>query len=95
MLPVNVFGIKIDLPDGVEAMLAVAGYRADYLPPRFHNGYRIKGSGGFQITDENGACMTHIPLKSASDFETWRTALGAVLDYKRLPQPQEIPRGKE
>lgn len=95
MMSANVFGIRIDLPDGVEEMLAVTGYKADYLPPKFNNGARVKGTGGFQITDENGACMAHIPLKSASDFETWRTVLGAVLDYKRLPQPQETQRGKE
>lgn len=83
----------IQLPEGVAEMLAVTGYDADYLPPRFANGARVKGTGGFQITDENGVCMLHVPLNA--DFETWRTALGAVLDYKRLPQPQEIPRGKE
>jgi len=75
------------LPDGVLEMLQLVGYKADYLPPKFINGARIKGSGGFQITNNMGACMAHVALNA--DFETWRTALGRVLDYNRLPQPQE------
>lgn len=79
-LPTWVMGVEIDLPDGVHAMLAVAGYKADYLPPKYVNGARIKGTGGFQIIDENGACMAHLPL--GATFEDWQRALGTVLDYK-------------
>lgn len=80
-LPTWIMGVEIDLPDGVHAMLAVAGYRADYLPPKYVNGARIKGTGGFQIIDEQGTCMYHLPL--GSSFDEWRIALGHVLDYKK------------
>jgi hypothetical protein len=75
------FGIKIDLPDGIDEMLAITGYQAEYLAAKYVNGARIKGTGGFQITDNMGTCMAHLPL--GADFEDWRRVLGAVLDHNR------------
>lgn len=80
----SLFKQEPTLPDGVREAARLAGYRIDWLAPKYVNGARVANSGGYQIVNEDGMCMRHVRVDAT--FDEWLSNIGEVLDYVRSYQ---------
>lgn len=72
------FMTPAELPDDVVDLFALTKYYVDYKAPRFRNGARVAGTGGYGIFSADGAC--HRTMDTDSTTEDFRKALGELLD---------------
>jgi hypothetical protein len=68
-----------DLPAGVADLFLLTKYHVDYAAPKFNNGARLRGTGGYKIFSADGAAQT-ATIPHDWTLEQWRDLLGELLD---------------
>lgn len=67
------------LPAGVAELFLLTKYHVDFAAPRYHNGARVRGTGGYKIFTADGAAHTGV-IPADYTYENWRELLGKLLD---------------
>lgn len=73
------FSMLEGLPEGVMDLFLLTKYHVDYAAPRYHNGARVRGTGGFKIFTADGAAHTAM-IPADWTLDQWRDLLGQLLD---------------
>lgn len=61
----------IHKPDGIDAMLTLAGLAAKWVPIRYDRGARISGSGCWHVCYSNSGLRITAHMVGDESFESW------------------------